>query len=181
MEIATFGNGCFWCTEAVFQRLDGVEKVVSGYMGGSLKNPSYEQVCSGTTGHAEVLQITYDPARVSYSELLDVFWATHDPTTLNRQGNDVGTQYRSVIFYHKDEQKELAQKSKKELDEAGAFGDPIVTIIEPASEFYPAENYHQDYFNRNGQQPYCNYVVRPKVDKFQKVFKNKLKPAYRDR
>ena len=181
MEIATFGNGCFWCTEAVFQRLNGVEKVVSGYMGGTLKNPTYEQVCSGTTGHAEVLQITFDPEQISYNELLDVFWATHDPTTLNRQGNDVGTQYRSVIFYHNDEQKELAQKSKKELDEAGAFGDPIVTLIDPVSEFYPAENYHQDYFNRNGQQPYCNFVVRPKVDKFQKVYKEKLKPAYRDK
>ena len=180
MEIATFGNGCFWCTEAVFQRLNGVEKVISGYMGGTSKNPTYEQVCSGTTGHAEVLQIIYDPEQISYNELLDVFWATHDPTTLNRQGNDVGTQYRSVIFYHNDEQKELAQKSKKDLDEAGAFGDPIVTLIDPVSEFYPAENYHQDYFNRNGQQPYCNFVVRPKVDKFQKVYKEKLKPAYRD-
>jgi peptide-methionine (S)-S-oxide reductase len=175
MELATFGNGCFWCTEAIFQRLKGVDKVVSGYAGGQVENPTYEQVCSGSTGHAEVLQITYDPAEISYEELLEVFWKTHDPTTLNRQGNDVGTQYRSVVFYHNETQKELAERYKKQLDASDAFSDPIVTLIEPMPEFYPAENYHQDYFNRNGQQPYCNFLIRPKVAKFRKEFQDKLK------
>lgn len=178
MEIATFGNGCFWCTEAVFQQLEGVEKVVSGYAGGEIKNPTYEQVCSGDTGHAEVLQINYDPDKISYEELLEVFWKTHDPTTLNRQGNDIGTQYRSVIFYHNEAQKQLAEKYKKELDASGAFNDPIVTFIEPITEFYPAENYHQNYFLRNGQQPYCNFLIRPKVEKFRKVFQDKLKKEF---
>lgn len=180
MEIATFGNGCFWCTEAVFQQLDGVEKVISGYAGGHVENPSYKQVCTGTTGHAEVLQITYDPQKISFEELLEVFWETHDPTTLNRQGNDVGPQYRSVIFYHNEEQKQLAEKYKQELDASGAFNDPIVTAIEPLTNFYPAEDYHMNYFENNGQQPYCSFVIRPKVDKFRKVFSNKLKPDYRD-
>ena len=178
MELATFGNGCFWCTEAIFQELEGVEKVVSGYAGGEVDNPTYEEVCSGRTGHAEVLQITYDPIKISYDELLEVFWKTHDPTTLNRQGNDIGTQYRSIIFYHNDEQKQLAEKYKKELDASGAFNDPIVTFIEPLPEFYPAEAYHQNYFLRNGQQPYCNFLIRPKVEKFRKVFKNKIKPEF---
>jgi peptide-methionine (S)-S-oxide reductase len=178
MEIATFGNGCFWCTEAVFQQLKGVEKVESGYAGGHVENPTYEQVCSATTGHAEVLQITFDPAVISYEELLRVFWETHDPTTLNRQGNDVGPQYRSIIFYHSEEQKQLAEKYKLVLDESGAFDDPIVTTIEPLTNYYPAEKYHQDYFLRNGSQPYCAFVVRPKVEKFRKVFKDKLKPEY---
>ncbi|WP_162428109.1 peptide-methionine (S)-S-oxide reductase MsrA [Pontibacter pudoricolor] len=178
MEIATFGNGCFWCTEAVFQQLKGVEKVASGYAGGHVENPTYEQVCSATTGHAEVLQITYDPQQISYEELLRVFWETHDPTTLNRQGNDVGPQYRSVIFYHNEEQKQLAEKYKLALEESGAFDDPIVTTIEPLTNYYPAEKYHQDYFLRNGSQPYCAFVVRPKVEKFRKVFKDKLKPEY---
>ncbi len=178
MELATFGNGCFWCTEAVFQELEGVEKVVSGYMGGHVKNPTYKQVCTGTTGHAEVLQITYNPAKISYDELLEVFWATHDPTTLNRQGNDVGPQYRSIVFFHNEQQKQRAEKYKKELDASGAFPSPIVTFIEPLTEFYPAEDYHQGYFERNGGEPYCSYVIRPKVDKFRKVFKDKLKPEY---
>lgn len=178
MEIATLGNGCFWCTEAIFQRLEGVEKVVSGYAGGKVEKPSYDQVCSGNTGHAEVLQITYDPEKISYKEILDVFWATHDPTTLNRQGNDVGTQYRSIIFHHNEEQKAIAERSKKEMDESGVFNDPIVTFIEPLPVFYPAENYHQNYFNRNDQQPYCNFLIRPKVAKFGKAFKDKIKPEY---
>ncbi|MCC9135689.1 peptide-methionine (S)-S-oxide reductase MsrA [Pontibacter silvestris] len=180
MEIATFGNGCFWCTEAVFQQLEGVEKVASGYAGGHVENPSYKQVCTGTTGHAEVLQITYDPQKISFEELLEVFWETHDPTTLNRQGNDVGPQYRSVIFYHNEEQKQLAEKYKQELDASGAFNDPIVTAIEPLTNYYPAENYHQNYFENNGQQPYCSFVIRPKVDKFRKVFGHKLKSEYTD-
>lgn len=175
METATFGNGCFWCTEAVFQELEGVEKVVSGYAGGHVVNPSYNQVCSGTTGHAEVIQITYDPQKISYAELLEVFWATHDPTTLNRQGNDVGTQYRSVVFYHDQEQHELATQYKKELDASGAFDAPIVTTIEPMPEFYMAEKYHQNYYKDNGGQPYCQFLIRPKMEKFRRVFKNKLK------
>lgn len=175
MEIATFGNGCFWCTEAIFQELKGVSKAVSGYMGGTKKNPTYKEVCTGTTGHAEVLQITYNPSMITFDELLEVFWKTHDPTTLNRQGNDVGTQYRSAVFYHNDEQKKLASEYKNKLDASGAWNDPIVTEITEASTFYPAEDYHQEYFSLNGSQPYCNFVIRPKVEKFKKVFKDKLK------
>lgn len=175
MEIATFGNGCFWCTEAIFQELNGVSKAVSGYMGGEIKNPTYKEVCSGTTGHAEVLQITYDPNVITFDELLEVFWKTHDPTTLNRQGNDVGTQYRSAVFYHNEEQMKLATAYKKKLDASGAWNDPIVTEITPADTFYTAEDYHQEYFSLNGSQPYCNFVIRPKVEKFRKVFKDKLK------
>ncbi|GAB3817949.1 peptide-methionine (S)-S-oxide reductase MsrA [Pontibacter rugosus] len=159
----------------MFQQLEGVEKVESGYAGGHVDNPTYKQVCSGTTGHAEVLRITYDPTKISFEELLEVFWKTHDPTTLNRQGNDVGTQYRSVIFYHNDEQRQLAEKYKQELAASGSFEDPIVTTIEPLPTYYPAENYHQDYFLNNGHQPYCSFVVRPKVEKFRKVFADKLK------
>lgn len=175
MEIATFGNGCFWCTEAIFQELKGVSKAVSGYMGGAVKNPTYKEVCSGTTGHAEVLQITFDPAAITFDELLEVFWKTHDPTTLNRQGNDVGTQYRSAVFYHNDEQKKIAEDYKIKLDASGAWSDPIVTEITAAEIFYPAEDYHQEYFNHNGSQPYCSFVIRPKVEKFKKVFADKLK------
>jgi peptide-methionine (S)-S-oxide reductase len=161
--------------EAIFQRVDGVEKVVSGYAGGHVKNPSYKEVCNGTTGHAEVCQLSFDPNEVSYDELLEIFWQTHDPTTLNRQGNDIGTQYRSVVFYHNETQKELAQKYKLELDKAGIYNDPIVTEIAPFDKMYVAENYHQNYFNENGSQPYCSFVIQPKVDKFKKVFKDKLK------
>jgi peptide-methionine (S)-S-oxide reductase len=175
MALATFGNGCFWCTEAIFQQLRGVTMVVSGYAGGKVKNPSYKEVCSGLTGHAEVIQITYDPTVISYDELLEVFWQTHDPTTLNRQGADVGTQYRSVVFYHTDEQKQLAESYKKKLNESGAFDNPIVTEISPLSEYYPAEDYHQNYYNLNGSAPYCSYVIQPKLEKFKKVFKDKLK------
>lgn len=175
LDQATFGNGCFWCTEAIFQNLKGVEKVVSGYSGGKVKNPTYKEVCSGETGHAEVLRIYYDSKIISFDELLEVFWKTHDPTTLNRQGNDVGTQYRSAVFYHNEKQKELAIKYKAELNGSGAFSKPIVTEISPVSEFYPAEDYHQNYFNENGEQPYCYFVIKPKVEKFEKIFKDKIK------
>ncbi|MDJ1479083.1 peptide-methionine (S)-S-oxide reductase MsrA [Cytophagaceae bacterium YF14B1] len=174
-DTATFGTGCFWCTEAIFQQVDGVLSVASGYSGGQVENPTYKQVCTGSTGHAEVIQVTYDPAKVSYPELLEVFWSTHDPTTLNRQGADVGTQYRSAIFYHNAEQKQLAEKYKKELDASKAFDDPIVTEITPFSKFYKAEDYHQNYYNQNGDQPYCRMVIRPKIEKFKKVFSQKLK------
>lgn len=175
LDTATFGAGCFWCVEAVFQRLEGVEKVVSGYTGGNNPNPTYKQVCTGETGHAEVCQITYNPKKISFAELLEVFWQTHDPTTLNRQGNDVGTQYRSAIFYHNEEQRRLAEEYKKKLNAAAIFPNPIVTEISPLKVFYKAEDYHQNYYNENGSQPYCAYVVRPKVEKFEKVFKNKVK------
>ena len=175
LEKATFGSGCFWCTEAIFENLNGVISVVSGYAGGKVENPTYEEVCSGTTGHAEVTQITYDPNIISYDELLEVFWKTHDPTTLNRQGNDVGTQYRSVIFYHNEEQKELAEKYKTELDKSGAWDNPIVTEISPYTNFYSAEKYHQNYYENNPNQGYCAFVIAPKLEKFKKVFKDKLK------
>jgi peptide-methionine (S)-S-oxide reductase len=173
--LATFGSGCFWCTEAFFQDLKGVLKVESGYTGGAIKNPTYKEVCSGTTGHAEVIQITYNKNEIGFDELLEIFWQTHDPTTLNRQGADVGTQYRSSIFYQDNDQKELAENFKKKLDDAGAFDKPIVTEIVPSAEFYKAEDYHQDYFNLNGEAPYCQFVIQPKVEKFKKVFAKKLK------
>lgn len=172
---ATFGSGCFWCTEAVFERLRGVQKVVSGYSGGSVDNPTYEEVCRGATGHAEVVQLTYDPVMISYDELLEVFWKTHDPTTLNRQGNDVGTQYRSIIFYHNEDQKKLAEKYKEELDESGAWNNPRVTEISPFTEFFEAEGYHQNYYENNPAQGYCAFLIAPKIEKFEKVFKEKLK------
>jgi len=175
MDTATFGAGCFWCVEAQFQLLEGVISVESGFSGGTIKNPSYKEVCMGTTGHAEVTRIVYDNTKISFDELLAAFWQTHDPTQLNRQGNDIGTQYRSVIYYHNEQQKELAEKYKKELDASGAWNKPIVTEISPAGPFYKAEDYHQDYFNQNGDQPYCQYVIQPKVEKFRKVFKDKLK------
>ncbi len=174
-DTVTFGNGCFWCTEAIFQQLEGVLKVTSGYSGGHVINPTYDQVCEKNTGHAEVIQIEYDQAKISYDELLEVFWQTHDPTTLNRQGNDVGPQYRSVIFYRNNEQKEKAERYKSELDKSGVFDKPIVTTIEPLKNFFVAENYHQNYYNSNGAQPYCYFVIRPKLEKFEKVFKNKIK------
>lgn len=174
-DTATFGTGCFWCTEAIFQQLEGVQKVVSGYSGGHVANPTYEQVCSKTTGHAECLNIVYDKSKITFDELLKAFWEVHDPTTLNRQGNDSGPQYRSVIFYHNEEQKEKAAQYKAQLDKSGAWKDPIVTTIEPFTVFYPAEDYHQNYYKRNQSQPYCHFVIRPKLDKFEKVFKDKLK------
>ena len=175
LDTITLGAGCFWCVEAIFTELNGVNSVISGYMGGKVKNPTYKEVCSGLTGHAEVAQITYDPSVVSFDEILQVFWQTHDPTTLNRQGNDVGTQYRSAVFYHNDEQKTKSEKYKKELNESGAWDNDIVTEISPASVFYPAEDYHQNYFALHGEESYCKFVVGPKVEKFKKVFKEKLK------
>lgn len=175
VETALFGNGCFWCTEAVFQQLKGVQKVTSGYSGGHVENPTYEEVCGKNTGHAEVLKIDFDPGVISFDELLEVYWGTHDPTTLNRQGNDVGPQYRSVIFYMNDEQKEKAEQYKKALEASGAFDKPIVTSIEPFSNFYEAENYHQDYYKNHSSQPYCYFVIKPKMDKLKKAFADKLK------
>ena len=175
-DTATFANGCFWCTEAIFEELEGVISATSGYSGGQTVNPTYKEVCTGETGHAECLQIIYDPERISFDELLAVFWETHDPTTLNRQGADVGTQYRSAIFYHNAEQKEKAEKYKEQLDKSGAFERPIVTEIAPFTTFYPAEDYHQQYFQNNeNSNPYCKIVIRPKLDKFRKVFAEKLK------
>jgi peptide-methionine (S)-S-oxide reductase len=175
MDTVTFGAGCFWCVEAVFQRLKGVESVKSGYSGGSVKNPSYKEVCNGTTGHAEVCQVVYNKEEISFEELLEVFWKTHDPTTLNRQGNDYGTQYRSAIFYHSEEQKVIAEKYKAKLNEVKAYENPIVTEITAITNFYPAEDYHQNYFNANGSESYCRFVIQPKIEKFEKVFKDKVK------
>ncbi len=177
LEQATFGAGCFWCTEAVFQQLKGVESAISGYTGGQLADPTYEQVCSGSTGHAEVIQVRYDPAQVSYVDLLRVFWQTHDPTTLNRQGHDAGTQYRSAVFYHNDRQHKLAEEYKKQLDASGMFGAPIVTEITPFEKFYPAEKYHQEYYEQNPGERYCAYVIRPKVEKFRQEFADLLDDA----
>jgi peptide-methionine (S)-S-oxide reductase len=174
-ETATFGAGCFWCVEAVFLQINGVKSVVSGYSGGSVKNPTYKEICTGLTGHAEVCQIVYDPKVVSYATLLQAFFLSHDPTTLNRQGNDVGTQYRSVIYYHNKDQKQLSEQIKKELDASGAFNQPIVTEISPLGIFYQAEDYHQNYYNQNDNQPYCQFVIKPKLEKFEKVFNAHLK------
>ncbi len=175
LELITLGAGCFWCTEAVFQRLEGVEKVVSGYAGGIIPNPTYKQICTGTTGHAEVINVFFDPKKITLESLLEVFWATHDPTTLNRQGGDVGPQYRSGIFYYNESQKDIASKLKAALNAQKVFDKPIVTEITAFSNFYPAENYHQDYFNLNGMQPYCQFVVKPKVEKLKKFFADRLK------
>lgn len=175
MEIATFGAGCFWCVEAVFQQINGVDTVISGYMGGKIPNPTYREVCSGLTGHAEVIQIRFNPALVSFAQLMEVFYGTHDPTTLNRQGADVGTQYRSAIFYHNEQQKKQAEEVKNKLNEAKAFPNPIVTEISPATTFYKAEDYHQNYYRLNSEQGYCRVVIKPKMDKLQKVFGDYLK------
>lgn len=172
---ATFGAGCFWCIEACFQELKGVLEVKPGYSGGHIKNPAYKEVCTGRTGHAEVARVIYDESIISFEELLEVFWFVHDPTTLNRQGNDIGDQYRSVIFYHDDSQKEVAESYKQKLTKENVWEDPIVTLIEPINNFYPAEDYHKNYFNNNSDEPYCRAVVRPKVDKFKSVFSQKLK------
>lgn len=174
-EMATFGSGCFWCTEAIFQQVKGILKVESGYSGGKVKNPTYKEVCSGLTGHAEVVQLTFDPGKITYDELLEIFWKTHDPTTLNKQGADEGTQYRSVIFYHDENQQKLAELYKEKLDKSGAFSKPIVTEISPYGTFYKAEDYHQNYYNLNGNAPYCSYVIQPKLDKFKKAFGEKIK------
>jgi peptide-methionine (S)-S-oxide reductase len=174
-QTITLGSGCFWCTEAIFQRLQGVVKVTSGYSGGFVDNPTYEQVCDKNTGHAEVCQIVFDTTQIKLDDILAVFWKTHDPTTLNQQGNDVGPQYRSVVFYHNDHQKELAEQYIKALNESKAWANPVVTTVEPFQKFYAAENYHQNYYNDNKNQGYCRYVIGPKLEKFEKVFKDKLK------
>ena len=173
--VATFGGGCFWCTEAVFARIDGVSEVTSGYTGGDVENPTYDAICSGMSGHAEVIRIAYDPEKVAYTDLLEIFFATHDPTTLNQQGADVGTQYRSAVFYHDDRQKETAEKVRKTLDASGIFPRPIVTEITAASKFWPAEKYHQDYYANNASAGYCVMVIRPKLKKLEKLFREKLK------
>lgn len=173
-DTATFAMGCFWCSEAVFKELKGVKSVTVGYTGGNVANPSYDLVCTGTTGHAEAAQIVYDPKIITYPQLLEVFWQVHDPTTLNQQGADIGTQYRSAIFYHNDYQKQIAEKYKKELDSSGAWDKPIVTEISPVAPFYIAEDYHQEYYDHNSHAPYCQFVIRPKLDKFHKVFKDML-------
>lgn len=178
METATFANGCFWCSEAVFSRLKGVKSVLPGYTGGMVDGPTYEQVCSGRTGHAEAAQIEFDPDVISFEQLLDVFWHTHDPTTLNRQGNDVGTQYRSAIFYHNDIQRKAAEKSKGALASSGAFRDPIVTEIVSFKKFYVAEDYHRKYYDLNQNQPYCRFVIDPKISKLLKNYRDALKPDY---
>lgn len=174
-DTITLGAGCFWCVEAVFSELKGVLSVTSGYMGGHVKNPGYKEVCGGNTGHAEVAQLVFDPSQVSVAEILEVFWQTHDPTTRNRQGADVGTQYRSAIFWHTDEQRMVAEELLKQLDASGAFPAPLVTEITNATTFYKAEDYHQDYYAQNGSQGYCQMVIRPKLEKFRKVFADKLK------
>jgi peptide-methionine (S)-S-oxide reductase len=175
LDTATFGGGCFWCVEAIYQQLKGVISVTSGYEGGTTENPTYKEVCNGNTGHAEVCQIVFDTTLISFSDLLEVFWSIHDPTTMNRQGPDIGTQYRSVIFYHNRQQMLLAETYKQKLNISGAFNSPIVTEITPEKTFYKAEDYHQNYFNLNSNQSYCNIVIVPKLDKFKKVFKDKLK------
>lgn len=174
-DTAIFAQGCFWCAEAVFQRLEGVISQKSGYTGGKTKNPTYKEVCTGLTGHAEAIEIIYDPTKITYEDLLKVFWETHDPTTLNRQGNDAGTQYRSAVYYMNEEQHKIAEAYKIQLNQSGVYKDPIVTEITKADVFYPAEDYHDDYFNQNGSQPYCQFVIRPKIDKFEHKFKDKLK------
>ena len=174
-QLATFGNGCFWCTEAVFLAVKGISKVESGYSGGTVKNPTYREVCTGLTGHAEVIRITFDPTVISYADLLEIFWNTHDPTTLNRQGADEGTQYRSVIFYHDEEQRKTAEQYKAQLEASRVYKNRIVTEISPLTNYYPAEDYHQNYYALNPDQGYCQYVIRPKVEKFRKQFQGKLK------
>jgi peptide-methionine (S)-S-oxide reductase len=174
-EVATLGGGCFWCLEAVYDQMEGVLSVESGYMGGHQENPDYQSVCTGTTGHAEVVQVTFDPAAITYRDILEVFFAIHDPTTRDRQGNDAGPQYRSVIFYHDEAQRAAAEETIREMEAQAAWPDPIVTEVSPASTFYPAEEYHQEYFQNNPRQPYCAYVVAPKVQKFRKEFASRVR------
>ena len=178
LEIATLANGCFWCTEAIFSRVKGIKSVIPGYSGGKTSNPSYEQVCTGKTGHAETIQIEYDPKIISFEKILGIFWHTHDPTTLNRQGNDVGTQYRSAIFYHDENQKNIAEKSKEELEKEAVFKNPIVTEIIPFSNFYPAEDYHKEYYENNRKAPYCSFVIDPKIQKLLQKYSDKIKQEY---
>jgi peptide-methionine (S)-S-oxide reductase len=174
-EVVTFGAGCFWCVEAIFQQVEGVVKVESGYSGGMIKNPTYKEVCSGNTGHAEVVQVTFDPKKIGFDKILEIFWKTHDPTTLNRQGADEGTQYRSAVFYHNEEQRKTAEAWKIKLNDEHVFPNPIVTEITAFTTFYPAEDYHQDYYELNGHNPYCQVVIKPKLEKFNKVFKENIK------
>jgi peptide-methionine (S)-S-oxide reductase len=178
-EVATLANGCFWCSEAIFKRLKGVKSVVPGYSGGMVENPSYDLVCTGKTGHAESIQIEFDPKVIPYERILDIFWHTHDPTTLNRQGNDIGTQYRSAIFYHSQKQKEVAEKSKMELEREGSYNGSIVTEITPFNDFYVAEDYHKNYYDNNQAAPYCNFVIDPKVRKLVLKYSNDLKEEFR--
>lgn len=178
-ETATFANGCFWCSEAVFKRLKGIKSVLPGYSGGQVKNPSYEQVCSGRTGHAESIQIEFDPKVISFEKILDIFWRTHDPTTLNRQGNDVGTQYRSAIFYHDLKQKEIAEESRRELENEGVYKNPIVTEITPFNSFYVAEDYHKNYYDEHRDAPYCSYIIDPKVHKLLLNYENDVRAEYK--
>ena len=178
-ETATFANGCFWCSEAVFKRLKGIKSVLPGYSGGQVKNPSYEQVCSGRTGHAESIQIEFDPKVISFEKILDIFWRTHDPTTLNRQGNDVGTQYRSAIFYHDLKQKEIAEESRRELENEGVYKNPIVTEITPFNNFYVAEDYHKNYYDEHRGAPYCSYIIDPKVHKLLLNYENDVRAEYK--
>jgi peptide-methionine (S)-S-oxide reductase len=177
-ETATLANGCFWCSEAIFKRLKGVKSVTPGYAGGTIKNPSYDQVCNGTTGHAESIQIVFDPSVIDFDKILNIFWHTHNPTTLNRQGNDVGTQYRSAIFYHNEKQREIAEKSKKDLEKERIYKDSIVTEVIPFRNFYTAENYHKDYYDNNKQAAYCNFVIDPKIRKLLKEYENDIKAEY---
>lgn len=178
-ETATFANGCFWCSEAVFKRLKGIKSVLPGYSGGQVKNPSYEQVCSGRTGHAESIQIEFDPKVISFEKILDIFWRTHDPTTLNRQGNDVGTQYRSAIFYHDLKQKEIAEESRRDLENEGVYKNPIVTEITPFNSFYVAEDYHKNYYDEHRDAPYCSYIINPKVHKLLLNYENDVRAEYK--
>lgn len=178
-ETATFANGCFWCSEAIFKRLNGIKSVLPGYSGGQVKNPTYEQVCTGRTGHAESIQIEFDPKVMNFEKILDIFWRTHDPTTLNRQGNDIGTQYRSAIFYHDLKQKEIAEKSKRDLENEGVYKDPVVTEIAPFSGFYVAEDYHKNYYDEHRDAPYCSYIIDPKVHKLLLNYGNDVRADYK--
>ena len=178
-ETATFANGCFWCTEAVFKRLKGVKSVLPGYAGGTVKDPSYDQVCAGNTGHAESIQIKFDPKVIPFEKILDIFWYTHDPTTPNRQGNDIGTQYRSAIFFHNEKQKEIAEKSKKDLEDKGVYKNSIVTEITPIKDFYVAEDYHKDYYDNHQDAPYCNYVIDPKIHKLLQRYGSDVMEKYK--
>ena len=178
-ETATFANGCFWCSEAIFKRLNGIKSVLPGYSGGQVKNPTYEQVCTGRTRHAESIQIEFDPKVMNFEKILDIFWRTHDPTTLNRQGNDIGTQYRSAIFYHDLKQKEIAEKSKRDLENEGVYKDPVVTEIAPFSDFYVAEDYHKNYYDEHRDAPYCSYIIDPKVHKLLLNYGNDVRADYK--
>lgn len=178
LEKATFAGGCFWCTEAIFKRLKGVSSVLPGYAGGAVKNPTYEQVCTGETGHAEAIQIEFNPELIPFEKILDIFWNTHNPTTLNQQGNDMGTQYRSAIFYHNQNQKEIAEKSKKEIEKEGIYSNPIVTEITPFTNFYVAEEYHKNYFDKNSDAPYCNFMISPKIHKLLEKYGQDVKEEY---